>query len=232
MRKPDFGLLIGLLCLIALVPVTAAAQTGLYSPEPDHDFGSIGFDLEVFHNFPLVNGGNKPVHILSGNVTCDCSRLVILDSTLAPGDTAWVRLSFSTTDYYGPSNKTITIESDDPANSTLELHYRAQIGQWRYGIRPVPVSLFYLPGKKAQTSTILNPDLDFIRILNVEVLDSLVDVEVTNEKASKGKSLEMQVTPIENLPSGTYLTNYAVTVDVPQGLEPFVITIPVKIVRY
>ena len=232
MRKPDLGLLIGLLCLISLTPISAASQTGLYSPNPDHDFGSIGFDLEVFHNYDLVNGSDKPIRILKCHVTCDCSRVTLSDSVIAPGDTARVRLSFSTTDYYGPSNKTITIDTDDPASPTLELHYTAQIGQWRYGIRPEPVSLFYLPGKKSQVSTILNPDVDFIKIRNVEVLDSLVDVAVVREKASKGKSTEMQVTPMDNLPSGTYLTNYTVTVDVPEGLEPFVITIPVKIVRY
>ncbi len=232
MRKPDLRTLVGLLCLIALCPFPAASQTGLYCPDPLHDFGSIGFDLEVFHEYPVINATGKAVDILSCKVTCDCSRVALSDSSLAPGDTAWVRLSFATTDYYGPSSKAIKIETNDPNNQRLELYYTAQVGQWRYNVKPEPVSLFYLPGKKARKSALTNQNLDFIKIRNIQLLDDLITVEVTADKASKGERVEMLVTPKEDLTSGTYLTNFAVTVDVPDGLESFVVTIPVKIVRY
>jgi len=232
MRKPDIKKLARLLCLIALCPFAAAAQTGLYCPDPTHDFGSIGFDFEVFHDYPLINGSDKTIDIVSCVVTCDCSRALVIDSSLAPGDTAWVRLSFSTTDYYGPSRKTVTIETSDPDAPPLELYYTAQIGQWRYGVRPEPVSLFYLPGKKSKTAALMNPELDFIKITNIERFDDRFSVEIKTEKASKGKSVEMLVAPREDLPAGTYLSNFEVTLEVPDGLEPLVVTIPVKIVRY
>jgi len=232
MSKPDLKTLVGLLCLFALCPLSAESQTGLYSPDPVHDFGSIGFDLEVFHDFPVVNATTRTIDITACRVTCDCSRAAVSDTSLAPGDTAWVRLSFSTTDYYGPSSKAIKVETNDPDHPILELYYKAQIGQWRYNVRPDPESLFYLPGKKPRKVTLVNNELDFIRIRNIEILDDRIDVELTTDKASKGERVEMIVTPKENLASGTYLTNFEVTLDVPEGFESFVVTIPVKIVRY
>jgi hypothetical protein len=112
------------------------------------------------------------------------------------------------------------------------LYYRAQIGQWRYNVRPDPVSLFYLPGKKVKTATLINNELDFIKIRDLRILDDRISVEVTRDEASKGERIEMMVTPKEELPTGTYLTNFEVVLDVPEGLEAFVVTIPVKIVRY
>ncbi|MCP4684779.1 MAG: DUF1573 domain-containing protein [bacterium] len=232
MRKPDLKKAIGLLCLIALCPFTAASQTGLFSPDPVHDFGSIGFDLEVFHEYPVVNGTSKTIEIVACKVTCDCSHATISDTSLAPGDTAVVRLSFATTDYYGPSSKAIRLETSDPDYPKLELYYKAQIGQWRYNVRPEPVSLFYLPGKGAKKATLVNNELEFINIREIEPLDDLFSVEVISDKASKGESVEMVVTPKEGLASGTYLSNFEVTLDAPDGLGSFVITIPVKIVRY
>lgn len=232
MRKPDLKKMTGLLCLIILCAGPVTAQTGLFCPEPHHDFGSIGFDFEVLHDYPLVNGGKDTVNIVSCLVTCDCSRVVLSDSTLAPGDTGWVRLSFSTSDYYGPSNKTITITTDDSEAQPLPLFYKAQVGQWQHNVRPNPVSLFYLPGKNVKTATLINPELDFIEILKLERYDDRIEVEIKEKRASKGDRVEMVVTPKEDLPAGTYLTNFEITLGVPEGLEPFVMTIPVKIVRY
>ena len=221
-----------LISLCLCTPLPSGAEPGLVCEEQIYDFGCVGFDLRVFHNYKLINRSSDTIEIYSVGTTCDCSSIQLLDSVVYPGDTVSFRLEFNTTNYYGRMNLSVNVHSSDAKNPQMKLYFTSTVGRWQYRVSPEPVSLFFLPGHKAKTATMLNAILDYIEVAKIELHDDLMTVTPMKKKAAKGDKVKLQVTPRSDLAAGTYFTNFRVTFDVPGDYEPLLITIPVKIVRY
>ena len=71
-----------------------------------------------------------------------------------------------------------------------------------------------------------------MEIKDVEPYDDLVEVKVMEDEAKTGKNLELEVSQKENLPPGTYHTNFRLEIEMPESKDPLFMTIPVKIVKY
>lgn len=222
-----------LLILIVGLSVPVAAGAGLQPVERIFDFGAVGIDYLVYHNFEFINRDSVPIRIDSAYVNCDCSKVWILDSVIAPGDTGRIKLQFTTKDYYGRTSKAMQVYTNSDFTPHLECFYLSTIGQWLMGIRPNPVSVFFLPGAAPKEIKIGNPALDGVKIIGVESYNDWVTVEVSEESADKGDMLGLTVTTAEGLPKGNYYTNFRIQIEMPvEFKEPLFLTVPVKIVRY
>ena len=197
-----------------------------------YDFGEVGIGFHIFHRFQLANPNSETVKIDSVVVRCDCSYVQVPDSILEPGDTVDIMLDFSTDDYYGKTSKAVRVYTDFAPSPNLEYFYLSTVGQWFLGLKPEPISLFFLPGKTSQKVTIPNDVLEIVRISDVEHYDDRVTATIVSGEAVKGNSLELEVKPGENLGKGTYHTNFRVTLEMSGEFEPLHLTVPVKIVRY
>ncbi len=195
------------------------------------DFGHVGIDYNVYHRYAFVNPTADTVRILSVVAHCDCSSAICPDSVVPPGDSTSINLRFSTKNFYGPQNKSITVTTDHPAMKNVELFYLSIIGQWFDGLRPDPEALFFLQANQPRKVTIPNRNFDLIELAGVTQLDNHFQVKVVSGKAKKNQAIEIEVTPSANAPKGTYHSNLTLQVESGNG-EPTVMTIPVKIVRY
>jgi hypothetical protein len=154
-----------------------------------------------------------------------------VDSVIAPGDSVWVRLSFTTTNFYGPNNKVFSVYTSDPANRELLFYYQASVGQWPEMIKPKPLSAFFLPPHKVKEMAVPNVSYNHILVEPDEQADSWYDVTIIESKARRRESAQVRVTPSTELTSGTYLSSFRLKIT-PSDEEPVYLTIPVKIVRY
>lgn len=227
--KTWISLFIGLACAAA---VAAQEPADLRFTEELVDFGCVGVDFKIYHNFALVNHGKEIIKIDTVTPHCDCTRVRFTDSVVGPGDTAWFRMIFDTKDFYGPMEKDIRVHSSDSKSPKAYSYYRANIGQWLYKVEPKPVSMLLLPSQKTKTGSLLNHALDKITLTNVDIVDDICQVNIVSAEASKGEALEYEVVPNDNLGPGTHATNFTLTIDLHQDLDPLRITIPVKIVNY
>lgn len=216
-----------LFCL--LLPVIGFSQAGIV--EQVHDFGHVGIDFNLYHTFKYVNVTEKPVRILKTQSNCDCSTVKFNDSLLQPGDTGFFKLTFSTRDYYGPTNKSIKVITDNPQVPEINFFYLANVGQWFNGLKPRPISVFFLPGKTLQKIIIPNIIYDEIKILDTDKYDNIFQVKMISSSADKGKNIEIDISPDANLQKGTF--HSLLTLSISTGKEkPVILSIPVKIVRY
>lgn len=219
-----------LLTLLAGSAVYARPQ--LQPDDRVFDFGCVGIDYQVQHDYYLHNIGEETIKIDSVKTTCDCSSLLFVDSLVAPGDSVPVRVSFTTENYYGPVTKAIKIYSTDPQQPYQELYYSALVGQWPLGLQPKPLSLFFLPGSGPKDVKINNPALESIRLTDIDVLNDYIEVEARDSECKKGQAISVSVVPNADIPKGTNLTNVTVTLELPDADEGLRLTIPVRIVRY
>ncbi len=220
------------LSLLLLVTGPVMAQVTISGNGSMVDFGEVGIDFKVFANLHLVNKSANPVRVKSINVPCSCSAVSIADSTLKPGDSTAFRLTFDTKNLYGKTVRAFTIYTSDPATPKLEYSYYSVVGQWLFGIRPNPTSLFFLPTMKTKTLTFANDAVDQMTLKVVDQADTTYTIKVLNDKAVKGGKAELEVTPRPGLKPGTYLSSFRVLFIVPKQSEPILLSVPVKIVRY
>jgi len=226
--------------LLFVTPLVTAAEfagnKSLVVDELVYDFGCVGMDFEIVHFYKLTNTDQKAVKIDSVKTLCECSRVRLADSVLAPGDTTTIRLEFDTRDYYGGVQKGVRVFYGKGDGSKITMFWTAIVGQWLYKVKPEPISLFFLPGQTSKKSTFLNTDLESIEIIDVEALDDLITVQPVKTKAETGKAVELVITTREDIKPGTYHTNFRVSFDVGEDAAenslPLRITIPAKIVRY
>lgn len=219
-----------MIMLLAAAP--AIGQVVISGKSSALDFGEVGMDFKVFTTFHLVNKSSNPVRVKSINVPCSCSSVAISDSTLKPGDSSAVRLMFDTKNMYGKTIRSFTIFTSDPATPKLEYSYYSVVGQWLFGIRPNPTSLFFLPTMKTKTLSFPNEAVDHMTLKVLDQADTTYTIKVLNDKAVKGGRADLEISPKEGLKPGTYLSSFRVEVSLSGQRDPFLISVPVKIVRY
>jgi len=208
------------------------AQLSQGSHGQSFDFGHVGIDFKVYHDFPLINNGTDTVRIDSLEVTCDCTSIAVIDSVLEPGDTIYFQLRFETKDLYGPTNRSFTIFTDSETQPTAKFFYLSIVGQWYNGIVPSPSSLFFLPPQKSRTIEIRNSEFDRVSMTVLNQFDSTFTVTPVKTEATSGDVLRLEVRPVDELPSGTHLSNFTIGIMDSDGSEVSRLTIPVKIARY
>lgn len=218
-----------LVALTAGVSNVRAAQT---DGRRTVDFGAVGVDFLVYHSFTYVNESSKPVILKTKNVPCECSKVTIKDSLVAPGDSTSIRLEFDTKNVFGPTTKAFTISTTDPSFPVLEYYYISNVGQWLLGVRPDPPSVFFLPAHQSKKVRLPNPRANKLGITYVDRADSLFTVKVLKQVIAKGESADLEVTVSPDVKKGTYFSSFRLRLDPSEGGNPFILTIPVKIVRY
>jgi len=233
MKKQN--ILIFLSILFLLCPSFSNAQKIVPYKDQMYNFGHVGIDFKLFHNYKYINVTQKPVKITKINISCDCSNVVSSDSVVQPGDTVFFKLTFDTKDLFGPTNRSFKVLTDNPQLPEIQYFTRATVGQWFYGLKPNPISIFFLPGKNLQKVTIPNRNFKSIEIKTMDLYDSTFSAKIIKGKASKNKSLEIDIVPNPNLAKGTYQTNLTLTLsksDPKSDKNEAILTIPIKIVRY
>lgn len=206
-------------------------QDLIYEPQV-FEFGSVGIDYSVHHDFLVINRGKHPVRILDTEIDCDCTSLRISDSSAAPGDTIVLKTTLKTSNLYGPTGKSLTIVTDHPLLERINYRFPAIVGQWSGGLKPLPVGLMFLPGAKPQEVRIWNRHFPRVEMSLAHQYDSTFTVELVTATGKKGDMLTLMVTPREDLPAGTHTSNFTLSIEREGQTEPARLTIPVKIVRY
>ncbi|KAA3637781.1 MAG: DUF1573 domain-containing protein [Calditrichaeota bacterium] len=166
------------------------------------------------------------------DVSCDCTTVTPSDTTLKPGDTVYFDLTFETKDYFGPVNKSFTVFTDYKKRPEVQFFYLAIVGQWYNGLKPDPISLFFLPGKKKQTVKIPNKVFDEISVDYQILFNDHFTAKAVNDKAGKDEFLEFEISPSPTLPIGTNHSSLTIGITDSDSEEKTILTIPVKLVKY
>ena len=88
--------------------------------EKAYDFGTIKQGEKVNFNFKLTNDGKSNLLIRSVKASCGCTA-VKNESVVEPGKSTDLEVTFNSRGKRGRQNKTITVITNDPKNSTIIL---------------------------------------------------------------------------------------------------------------
>jgi hypothetical protein len=200
--------------------------------EQVYDFGYVGIDYRIFHNYVIVNTSRKDIRIDSVDVLCDCSSVIYDKKVLKPGDSVLLKLTFDTKDFYGPVNRKLNVFLSIPEKRVISFFYLAEVGQWKNGLKPHPFAVFLLPNHKQQSIKITNRVFESIEAHIHNKNDDYFNVEIPKGGAKQTEELEIVVKPGDNLNKGTYLSNFTLKITTDDPENPAFLTIPVKIARF
>lgn len=221
-------------CLVTAVLADGAfaQRSSLRPTEPIYDFGGIGIDFDLFHDFKLVNTGKEPIRLDSVVASCDCTRLLIRDSLAQPQETLTVRLHFNTKDYYGKVSKAMHVFTSEGGGRTFDVFYLATVGQYFHGMKPDPLSVFFLPAQSARPLTITNMAIERATLTAIKQYDSSFTVTTRQQQVGRGERFQFELTADPKITSGTIQSNVRFSFLLSGIPDTLHISVPVKIARF
>jgi|WetSurMetagenome_2_1015567.scaffolds.fasta_scaffold146324_2 hypothetical protein len=193
------------------------------------DFGSVPSDFKLIHSFKIRNAGTEPLKIGSILTNCDCTTASSLDSIIAPGDSSQIKMFFHTREYYGTTNRTISIESNDPQKPVCEIEYSANIDYFHKLHTSDPKYLIFLPGQGPKDIKLINQSDKRVEYILESEHDSVFILSKLSGEIKASNADIIKVTVNDKLKKGTYYSNFTVTYNTSPALR---LTVPVKVVKY
>lgn len=143
------------LCAALLVPAVltgCGASPGLTSgaalefSQPDYDFGRVlpGSRLET--DFVFHNRGARPVTIQNVRTSCGCTAAKPDRSVVLSGDSGKIHVSFQVALNSDPVRHQITVETDSPAQGTIDLFVQAD-PDWPISAQPESIHVVPIPAE-------------------------------------------------------------------------------------
>ncbi len=83
------------------------------------DFGDIFRGNKVDRKLVVKNTGNQTLEISRVEAACGCTGTLVSNSSIPPGKTGEVMVSFNSQNFSGKTRKTVTIHSNAPSTPTL-----------------------------------------------------------------------------------------------------------------
>lgn len=101
----------------------ALAEAKITWLETKHNFGAFNEEQgAVTCRMPYVNTGDEPLVVIAARSSCGCTQPRFDKTELAPGDTAYLTVSFDPAGRPGRFNKRITVDTNtQPQRSTLSI---------------------------------------------------------------------------------------------------------------
>ena len=137
----------------ALLALAAAAQTASW-PVTTTDLGLLAeADGAVATRFALVNTGGAPLVVTRAKSTCGCTATRCPQGEIAPGDTAWVEVTFSPRGVIGHFDKSVFVYTTGeeqrtqltitgtvlPTDATIDQRFPLAVGPLRVNTLTLPM---------------------------------------------------------------------------------------------
>jgi len=110
-----------------LKPEDMARAPRLVLSSSSLDFGRVGKNATVVREVNVTNSGKKDLAIRALQGNCTCVSASSAKSTLKPGESAVIKVSFDSQDRKATQQKAVTIYSNDPQNPVQRLTFTAYV---------------------------------------------------------------------------------------------------------
>jgi hypothetical protein len=95
--------------------------------DPVYDFGNIKQGESVSTDFVFTNAGKSVLNIRQTRASCGCTVSKPEKSTLQPGESSVIKVTFNSAGRRGIQQKSISVFSNDPANPTQRITIKARV---------------------------------------------------------------------------------------------------------
>lgn len=183
-----FQLLSGLLFLTAL----STTQAQLKWEKMEIELHPKAGDAEAVANFKYQNTGKTPIKITSVKSSCGCTAASSKKDEVAPGESGEVVATFKIGGRTGFQQKSITVETTDPAQPIANLMLKATIEQ---PVEIQPSFVFWQAGEDPKPKSVHVKVAKEFNAEKLEVSSSSPEFTVKLEKDKAPGEFNLRVTP-------------------------------------
>ena len=187
MSKRLFSLTVALALMVAAPFAVAEEKTKgatdtakaprLTLVEPVKDFGTVPKGEKLDWSFEVKNTGTADLEILAAKPTCGCT-VADFDKVIKPGATGKVSAHVDTTNFAGPINKAVTLETNDPNTPNAQVTISAIVKPYVEAYPAGFVRYNMLQGdSEKQTVTLFSEEDEPFEIVKVESPQEWIKVE-------------------------------------------------------
>jgi hypothetical protein len=159
------------------------------------NFGKVTEGPEVETHFRFTNKGKSPLKIERVDTSCGCTAAESEGRTeIPPGETGAIKVKYSTKDRPGPTSKTITVTTNDPAKQSVVLTIEVDVVRL-IDVQPSRVTFYNM--KKGESRTlkvkVLGKEGLPLKILSAKSTSGSVAVSMTalREGTRRGATIEV-----------------------------------------
>jgi hypothetical protein len=149
MNTRPFGTFVGVSVSIFLL---AVARADLKWEQTSVELHPAVGDKEAVGHFKYQNIGKTPVRFKSVHSSCGCTAAQTQKDEVPPGEKGEITATFKIGDRTGVQVKTVTVQTDDPANATTVLTLKAVLPQM---LSITPTFIYWTAGEEAKPKSIL-----------------------------------------------------------------------------
>ncbi len=195
-------------------PATTNAPR-LVCDEPVFDFGTRDPSEPVEHTFLLRNEGTLTLEISRVHASCGCTVANISERSVPPGGESKITSRLSLQGRMGPQHKTITVDSNDPAQPQMILAMKGVAG---YAVNAQPPQVMQprvQPGSQPSADIIISgADETPFRITAVESTSDRLAATVT--PMQENRAYRVTVALKDPLQAGTFSAQVVIQTDHPK----------------
>ena len=116
----------------------------------EYEFGTMDADVKGTHDFLFTNTGDGTLDLTVGDTSCRCTMSKLAQSSVPPGQSTKVTMTWTAEEVLGPYRQTATIFTNDPARPRVTLTVSGRITA---AVRVVPQELVFSSVSAGQSAT-------------------------------------------------------------------------------
>lgn len=175
------------------IALCLTARAGLKWDQTAIELHPTATDKQAIGHFKYQNTGDKPVKFKSVRTSCGCTAAQTQKEVVPAGEKGEITATFNIGERTGTQIKTVTVETDDPANITTTLTLKAVIPQQ---LEITPTFVFWGQGEEPKPKTIVVRAAKDFPVKHLKVTSSSPDFQTKVEETGNGQ-FKIDVQPQE-----------------------------------
>ena len=169
------------------------ARAGLKWDQTSIELHPAAADKQAVGHFKYQNTSDKPVRFKSVRTSCGCTAAQTQKEEVPPGEKGEITATFNIGERTGTQIKTVTVETDDPANVTTVLTLKSVIP---HQLEITPTFVFWGQGEAPKPKTIVVRAAKDFPVKHLKVTSSSPDFQTKVEETGNGQ-FKIDVQPQE-----------------------------------
>jgi hypothetical protein len=175
------------------IALCLSARAGLKWDQTSIELHPTATDKQAVGHFKYENTGDKPVKFKSVRTSCGCTAAQSQKEEVPAGEKGEITATFNIGERTGTQVKTVTVETDDPANVTTVLTLKAVIPQQ---LEITPTFVFWGQGEAPKPKSIVVRAAKDFPVKHLKVTSSSPDFQAKVEETGNGQ-FKINVQPQE-----------------------------------
>jgi hypothetical protein len=190
--------------LSALTSGVSSGTPSVTVAQPVYDFGAVFQGTQVKHTFTVTNKGPGTLTIGPIMTSCGCTVAQPTKRQLQPGEISDIAAVFDTSSDKGPSQRLITVNTNDPQHKQLTLTMKGDV-KLKVDANPLPVVFDKVKQGTETTRTVLVTDMVGAHSFKITSINrSSPDLKITQQPRTDGKAgAVLAITLLKTAPAGT-----------------------------